>query len=631
MWLLLSLLACKKPLEVVARDPSDRTPISGSCDDLDPSRCLLPWPSSRFVKVDPTTETGLRVSVDPTSLPVNDDVSYLNTADGFSRISGVATEFDGAIDAASVSWDPAANKGTDAPLQIFDAQPGSTRYAQRVALRTEIDDGNDLAVDRHLLIGRPAEVMEANADHVAVVLDTIGSDQPIPRLTEVALQLVAPETDEEAYLQGYYAPDLKLIQSVGIDPHHVVRMWDFTTRSAGDATYQLHSIINGQQQAVGDLGIEIDSALPGTDPGVGLVMRGRLTGAPGYTDAAGHLVLDANGDPTVVGTTDIEFRLMIPAGTGDYRVAMYGHGTGGDVSDPAFDTELGSAGIAKLAIRFTGWTGDDFVETLLSFTTFLEGSERSTAGLMQALAGGSVLLTSLDGLLGDTVSADTLAGAPNPVAGRHPKTDKLAWVGGSMGGTMGAVMTSADPRLSAGVLNVPGSGWTHMIPGSLLYSSGMNTVFATSYHDPIDVQLAMVMGQNNWDEVDGAVWADEALANGGTFLLQESIGDPVLPNIGTELLANSLGAKQFIPALSPVVGLEQTSHDVTSGAALEQFKVPDTGAYDVHGFAARETPAGLAARLEIVGFLTSYWDGAPVMSPTDCEGSAVAEIGRAHV
>jgi hypothetical protein len=371
--------------------------------------------------------------------------------------------------------------------------------------------------------------------------------------------------------------------------------------------------------ALGDLRVEIDTVTPIAAEQVVHIVRGRLTGAPGFLDPDGRLVLDDDGLPTVVGQADIEFRLTVPSGEGPFRVALYGHGTGGDVSDNAFDRELAGEGIAKLNLRFTGWTGDDFVRTLLGFSTFLEGSERSTAGLMQALAGGSVLATALDGALGDAISAPDLLGRPNPAAGRRGRTDDIAWVGGSMGGTMGAVLVAADERLRLAVLNVPGAGWSHMIPYSLLYEAGMSGVLETTYGTPIDVHHALVMGQGCWDDVDGAVWADEALETGGAFLLQESMGDPVLPNLGTDLLAGSLRAVHLAPELDRIHGLSVVDGVVSDGAALTQFRVPNTGQYDVHGFAARNTPAGLAAIGQITRFLTTAWAGSPELAhPAGC-------------
>lgn len=617
MWILtLALWGCTP--SVVDREPGVRAPRTAPCDDLDPTECLLPWPSSRFLALDETTTTGVRVHVDSASLPIVDRVDYVNQADGFSRVSGVAVGFSGRIDPSSVSWDPAASLSATAPLQVLVASPDAPDYAARVPFRTEIRDGSNLSDgERDLLIGRPAAVMAPNTDHVAVVLDTVGAEAP--RAVQVALGLVDPDGDDELALAAYHAPTRQVLLDAGVDATRVVRVWDFTTRSAGDATYRMHAMIDALNAAQGALGVEFDTVSTVGNTDIAVIVKGRLTGAPNFLDENGFLVLDETGAPTVLGTTEVPFRIMVPAGTGDYKVALYGHGTGGDMTDNLFDEELGQIGVAKVATRFQGWTGDDFVGTLFGFQAFLEGSERSTAGLMQALAFDTLLLTAMDGVLGDALAADTLRDEPNPAAGRRPNPENAAWLGGSMGGTMGGVMVSADPRLRIAVLNVPGAGWTHMIPYSDLWNAGMGSMMEENYGDPMDLQLAVVMGQGSWDEVDGAPWADEALASGGVFLLQEVLDDPILPNLGTELLASSFRARQLDPALYPILGLEHAEGTVTDGATITQFAVPDTGHYDVHGFAARDTPAGEAARAQILAFLQSAWAGAPEMAfPAGC-------------
>ena len=142
----------------------------------------------------------------------------------------------------------------------------------------------------------------------------------------------------------------------------------------------------------------------------------------------------------------------------------------------------------------------------------------------------------------------------------------------------------------------------------------------TTYGDRISIHLGMLMSQTSWDDVDGAVWADEALQTGGSFLLQESMGDPVLPNLGTELLANALKATHLTPTLETVHGIPTDPGPLHSGASLTQFRVPDAGPYDIHGFAARQTPAGAAALGQIITYLDTAWnEDQPVMAfPEGC-------------
>ena len=354
-----------------------------------------------------------------------------------------------------------------------------------------------------------------------------------------------------------------------------------------------------------------------------LIAQGRITGVPSAEGEDGHLVLDEDGLPVTVGTRDAPFRVVIPSGEGDWPVILYGHGMGGDVSDASFDATMTDNGGGKVGLEWQGWTSDDMMENLLLLPkAMLSGSERSTSGLLESLADARLVLEALDGPLGAALAAETVGGVTNPAAGRWPDTREPVYVGGSLGGTMGAVYAMSEPRVHYAALNVPGAGWSHMIPGSDLYAIMEGFVQAT-YGDEVDVTLALLMAQGAWDEVDGAAWADEARDDGDMFLLQESIGDPILPNIGTAILAAALGAVQLDPDIEDVLGLTHTDGPVTDGMVLEQFRVPDTGVYDVHGFADRDTEAGRAARDQIFGFLMGALDGAPIIAhPERCDATA---------
>lgn len=614
--MILLTLACSAPED---RQAGERAPLSAACSDLDAEHCLLPWPDNAYTVADPSTETGLRLAIEAESMPGEDDPGFLNLADGFSRVTGVAVGFDYDLDPAIGTPEVETQLDEDGVLQVFNAQVGSDRYGQRQAFWIELIDAGNVGVERTLLIGRPEEVLEANADHVGIVLDSVGATAPDEVRIALGLDKARGAADQE--LAAYHAPTRAFLEEQGVDLERVVRVWDFTTRSATDPTFRTHAMMEELDASLGELSVEFDSLVVPSNEEQAAIVRGRLKGAPGFLDEESRLVLDSDGRPTVVGEADIEFRISIPAGPTDvpYKLTLYGHGTGGDLSDSAFDQEMAGYDIAKLNLRFNGWTDKDFIQTLVGFNAFTDGSERSTAGLMQSIAGGTVLVTAMDGVLGDALAEDVIAGVENPAAGRYPDTDFVVWTGGSLGGTLGAVIVAADDRLNTAVLNVPGTGWSHMIPHSLLYDVALHDLFEVRYGNALEMHLAMVVGQGAWDDVDGAVWADEALAVGGSFLLQESMDDPVLPNLGTNLLANALDATQIEPVLDPIYGLPSVDGTVSSGAALEQFRVPDTGVYDVHGFAARDTIAADAAMEQILTFLESAWEGeTPMVHPTLC-------------
>ena len=108
--------------DVTDRVPGVRAPRSASCDDQDPTRCLLPFPSNVFTVKDAQTKTGLRVAVQSQELVGGDDAAALNRADGFSLVTPIVTAF-----AASVSPLPVAKQG-EGSLRVLLAQPDAADF-----------------------------------------------------------------------------------------------------------------------------------------------------------------------------------------------------------------------------------------------------------------------------------------------------------------------------------------------------------------------------------------------------------------------------------------------------------------------------------------------------------------------
>jgi hypothetical protein len=614
---------------VADRQPGERAPLTAECDDQDPYRCLLPFPSSTFMTASEGTETGVQVAVVNGMLPGGeDDATFMNSADGFSRITPVLTGWKELLDTGWLDALPhAALLPEDAPIQLINAQPGHPAYGQRVPIWAEVVAGGANDSDS-LLIAYPLVPMAPGADHVVVITDDLrfadGQAIPLERNTSLLTGRAAPESMAEAKIAAYHAPTRALLDEAGIDANQVVRAWDFTTRSDANLTGRLDGMMDVIRDA-GGFGVEIDAVSATSEESIDLVIMGRLTGVPWFLDEDDRFVMDAAGVPQLTGEGDVRFRVIVPHVGYDgevgspYRVALYGHGTGGGISDDSFDEEIAANGIAKVSLEFGAWNGDDLIWTFQRMLTMNAGVEQSTAMLLHSVVGGYAILQSLDAELGEVLKAETIGDLENPGPGRELITEDPIWVGGSLGGTMGAIIGTAYPEITTAVLNVPAGAWTHLIPDSLMYESAMQPMLENKYGDTLDARMAIALTQTGWDDVDGPVWADRALADGVVFLLQESMGDPVVPNQGTSVLATSLGAKLVGPPLEPIVGLEEVD-EVVQAVGLTQYRVPDTGVYDVHGFAARNTPAGLAAMEQIFVFVRSAWDvgDARIAFPEGC-------------
>lgn len=599
-----------------------RAPRSAACDELDTVRCLLPWPSNTFTVADESTETGLRLAIANTSLLLaDDDTERLNLSDGFSRVSPLVTGFSAKIAASSFS-------GEGGPLRLFSAQPDADDFGESVPLRVETKGGEaDDGGAESFVFGYPLRPLRANSDYVAVVLDELSASAEAPlvrsRAVEIALGLAEPASMEEAELRAYHAPSRALLAKAGVDPARVLRIWDFTTRSEDDPRVRLSAMREASVDIArsGKVGVTIDGIWPEPPGDIAVIVEGKLTGLPDYRDADGSLVLGEDGMPIAVGSHDAPFRIVIPKGEGDYRFVMFGHGTGGTYHDDTFDADLGALGVGKVGIQFYGWTESEVIPTLAGLSRVLEGTERAVAPLMQAIADGAAIQAAVDGVLGEALSAPMLNDIPNPAEGRRPDSSDVMWVGGSLGGTMSLLATGALPEARYAVANVPGAAWTHFIPDSKVFDP-IRILLRNSYGSDLDTVHAVAMSQNLWDDIDGASWSTALAEKSAVLLVQESMGDPVLPNPGNEMVAVVAGASHIGKVLSPIVGLSQTEEAIGK-SGVTQYRVPDTGAFEIHGFAGRSTPAGEAAREQIRDFLTSVHQGAPKITvPVGCVGGS---------
>lgn len=586
------------------RAEGDRTPRDVECDAVDPGRCLLPWPSNTFAVADPTTETGLRLEVDMAVMNWRDDGSSLSLADGFSRVSSILSHFEAPLDEGSI----------DGAVRLILAQPGHPDRGREVPLRVELISAED---GQTLLVADPREILEPAADYVVVVGDGLrradGEALTPPRGTLLALGLEVPFSDEEAEIVGYHAPARALLDELGIDRAGVLRVWDFTTRSVANAQYPLLAMSDASLEAVdsGTAAVVIDSVEPSGDAAIEMIVLGHVSGLPAFLDEDRGFVPDADGNPTVLGTRDAPFRVVVPAGAGDYRYVMYAHGTGGNELDPAFDEDLAALGIAKVGVRIHGW-GEDVIVTFSNLREAGRGSFGGIGFLLEAIAHARAVRRAMGGALADALAADTIAGMPNPAAGRRADGSTPMWVGGSLGGTTGLVFAAVDPEMRYAVINTPGAAWSQWIWQSDVFNI-IHSLLRLGYADDVDLGIALAIGQTNFDYADGTSWGEAARENPTAFLVQESMGDPILPNPGTEMAALAAGAAHVGGILEPIVGIAP-AEEVIEGSGITQFRT--TGSiFDIHGFAATDSPAGAAAREQILEFISTAFAGSSRIAP----------------
>ncbi|MEM9695067.1 MAG: hypothetical protein AAGA56_21170 [Myxococcota bacterium] len=587
--------------EVVARAPTDRTPRPSGCDPLDDTRCLLPYPSSAFLEEDPATATGVRLQFELTSLNVDDDPTPLHTADGFSRLGAIMFGAEGLLE----SVEPI-------DVRLWNAEPSHPGYGERIPLSLGVVSDDISGRFQSLVMGYPERPMAASAQHVALVF--AGEGLVANRMTEVALARVAPASEDEARTAGYFAPVRAFLREQEVDFARIARVWDFVTRSEGDARLEQQRVRDATVAAVdgGRANVVIDRFEVDEVPaGAAAIVRGRLVDLPSF-------VGQADGEEAS-GTIDAPFRIVIPEGDGDYPWTLFGHGLGGEFDDRSFDDFLLGEGMAKVGIEIHGWTGDTFLDTFGGILNPVEGIVEASSLLRQAVADAAALQRALHTELGDVLAAPQVNGVDNPAAGRRPRVDIAAWAGGSLGGSVGLTYAYLED-VDYAVLNVPGAGWSRFIYNSQFFGA-LDALLAIEVGGSINVAMIVMASQPLWDGVDGALWVEARPDDESPVcLVQQSVGDPVVPSVATELVAVATEAVFVGEPVAPFAAL--TEQDVArEQTAITQYVVNSDDQATIHGFAAESIPSGEAARAQMRHFLrTALLGQAEIVVPDACDG-----------
>ncbi len=400
------------------------------------------------------------------------------------------------------------------------------------------------------------------------------------RWTRVALGLDAPETQEEADLWAYHAPARRIVADAGIAPESIARLWDFRTRSERDALGPLMDLAEEARQAVrsAEAILDITAFQVREGSSIAAVASGTITWE---SEAQGPIVAP--------------FRVALPAGEGSYRVVLFGHGAGGNVGDQSFDELITSEGAAKVGIEVEGWTDTTIGTSINALVNPVSGSVFVAGGMVRSQARIAAIHEAMEGSLGALLAGEEVLGTPNPNVGRLPDMTMPIWAGGSLGGVTGMVYAFLEPRIVGGVLNVPGAGFTHWLGGSVRYEV-LALVLEDSYPEVVDIQMVSAMAQGAWDIVDGAVWAGTR-EEPPVFAIQISIGDPVMPNVGSEMVATSMDAVHLGVPIVDIPGLDTAFEEVRGRSAVTQF----------------------IAQEQFRGLIESLWAGDPVIrTPAAC-------------
>ncbi len=560
---------------------------TGVCNPVEPSHCMLPFPSRFYLEEGVDTPTGLRVRFGAETLPQNIDgvqmdPSRWNEKDGFPILGPALFHLAGArLDGLAGPWAPYASLDPSHGTVLLDAETGE-RYPHFV-------ERDPVAADpsRALVYLRPAVPLPYGRRIVVAVRGLVGEGgAPVEAPAGfAALRDGRPTRDGDLESQRalYEAEIFPLLEAQGIARDSLQLAWDYVTASAEGTMGPLLHMRDEALAATAGVGpaytltsVE-DRACAGGEP-IGRVIEGTFT-APLYLETwvpgpDSLLRRGPDGLPEASGTAEVPFQVRVPcsvlAGGRPGVPLQFGHGLFGQYTDVAsgpIDALAEAHGFIPFAVSWTGMKREDVQAITLVMvqdpSDFVMVPDRLHQGHVEFLLAAQLLTT---GLAADPALSQGGTSLVDPSA--------VHFYGLSQGGVLGGAQVAMSPFVSRAAFSVPGT------PFNLLLTRAANfepffLLLKSKFDDPADITLILALTQMVWDPSESAGWAhhitgnpiDGSVPTDKRVLIQAAVGDRSVTTLGAQVMARAVGASTFDPPARLIDGVPVVS-TLPDGASL---------------------------------------------------------------
>ncbi|HEY5950185.1 MAG TPA: hypothetical protein VIV40_32035 [Kofleriaceae bacterium] len=544
---------------------SDGSSIPDQCNPLGGQGCLLPWPSSAYEVDDATTATGRRVQIPLEAMPKNiDDVSidpaWLNRWDGFSPSGPMLAAFPTGVSNANLPSfkNPDASLAADSPIVLLDMDTG-----ERAPFFAEVDQ-NTTDINKRNLIIRPLARLHPGSHYVVAIRNTVkaadGSDLTIP--DAFAKALAGSGYDHPRYSTTRYKDMFAALATAGVDKSELVLAWDFHTASNEFLRRDLLTMRDAAIPAMGQNGANLTFTATQQAPRTGLLKSfvGTFKSPDFLTLGEEDLSVmrrDANALPLMQGLRDAHFAALVPQCVTTQPLPrptiVFGHGLFGSAEEYLDDNFVINLAqdycFVIVAGDFIGLTSRQLALAPLAVNDMNKG-QAITEKLAQSVI--------------DFIALETITRGQ---FGQHPEfqyngqsvidPQKTFYVGGSLGGIMGNTFMAYDPNITKGVLAVPGGAWSLMFERSNAWHLLMGAAMG-AYEDPEVYELNIAFLGMGMEPYDPITTAEKVLKDPmpgvpvKEILIWYAMGDCLVTNIATELIARTMGIDLLSPAVKQV-------------------------------------------------------------------------------
>lgn len=585
---------CEDPA-VRAQEPLcvlDQRPFT--CDFLVEEHCLLPFPTSAFLKPDASTPTGWRVDIPRQAMPANRngvhiDPAEYNTFDGFSPGAVLLALFREGVDLAASGVPPITDLSVslreDSPTVLLDADTG-----ERVLHFTELDEQTD-RVDQKVLMIRPGVRLREKHRYIVAIRGLVDL-QGLPIQPRRAFRILRDGLDTPVRAiddrRPLFEDIFARLAAAGVERESLILAWDFVVASTEALTSRALSIRDQGLAANGPGAppFEVTEIEEEVDENILRRVRGTFI-VPLFMRSAvppTRMNLEEDGVPRQNGTATAPFIVNIPRSTvaggraHPARPIVYGHGLFGAGTEINAGHLRAFSNRVNFIVGATNWIGmsEQDLPHVMAMIRDLSDFSIIPDRLQQAMLN-FILLGRL------FIAEDGFSSHPAFQLDGAPLIDRteLYYYGISQGGIQGGTYLALSPDTTRGVLGVGASNYSILLQRSIDFLP-FQFLLNGWYQNQLERSLLYPLLQMPWDRAEPQGFlshlVDDPLP--GTppkkVLIQMGVNDSQVPNIGTEIQVRSLG----IPAVAP--------------SALPAFQIPERETpfdgsayvpYDVNGAA----------------------------------------------
>jgi len=545
--------------------------VSQDCNVIT-TACLLPFPSSVFTTTDSSTSTGLRLELSEQAYFGHAELAMEERLhDGFSSISPISTLFDGSVSAASLPINYGTTLQSTSPILVVNVDANSELYGTLHPFQADVVSSE--SGPESLLTLTPLMAFEPSSRYAVVITNKLTHEDgsPLTPRDEMVALLGRNRPDEASLepLWDYYKDLVWLVEHpLKLNRDEIVQLWDFHTRSQEGAVTDVRDIARLAKDWVEDnppTALEVTRDENDSD-GDDWRRYSFLVDIPYWReDRFARIDRGADGMPYIHETQRIEGILLVPSnvGAGDTATPiLFGHGLGTNMQQMIttlrnIDAQRGPYAWIWMDWDLHGYRGDG-LDDILELTGNLN-MEGFAATLVQSVSD-QIILTAVAQNFGEV-----------PELGEVIQPEPIFYLGQSMGSLVGGITAAVNEDIRANVLNVPGAGIVNVLRhGEVIDSIGMRTRLEqhvteappTDFPEDLGYYVLMTLAQvgaDSGDPMNFARHVQKEPFDGITpppILLQESVGDGIIPNLTSEGLARTMGLSMVRPGSPGISGVD---------------------------------------------------------------------------